>query len=346
MPKVRIHDVASHAGVSLMTITRVINNKGYVADETRERVQKSIKALGYIPNHMAKALKNSRTGIIGNVFPLNTTNPVFSKISQSLKDAALSYGFKILPVYTEDEPERDEQMLHELIGRMVEGIIFINVVRLSRKAMQHVISKKIPIVMLERPMCIRGVDKLVWDNTGGSAIAVSRFVAAGHRRLGFIGRKFGKERDERDRFEGFRQGLVNAGLDLEEKNTRLTEDYAVEYGYGAMKQLLIEQSAKKRPSGIYITSDVLLCGALQYLYEAGLKVPADISIVSHDNTLSAMCSPPITTVAIPFEAMGETALSLFWERREGKRDFDKSITLSPCLMDRVSVQNLSGQMEK
>lgn len=345
MPKVRIHDVASHAGVSLMTITRVINNTGYVADETRERVQKSIKALGYIPNHMAKALKNSRTGIIGNVFPLNTTNPVFSRISQSLKDTALSYGFKILPVYTEDEPERDEQMLHELIGRMVEGIIFINVVRLSRTAMQHVISKKIPIVMLERPMRIQGVDKLVWDNAGGSAIAVSRFVTSGHRRLGFIGRKFGKERDERDRFEGFRQGLVNAGLVLEEQNTRLTEDYEVESGYGAMKQL-IEQSAKKRPSGIYITSDVLLCGALQYLYEAGLKVPADVSIISHDNTLSAMCSPPITTVAIPFEEMGQTALSLFWERREGKRDFDKSIALSPCLVERGSVQNLSSQIDK
>jgi LacI family transcriptional regulator len=339
MPKVRIHDVARHAGVSLMTITRVINNKGYVADETRKRVQQSIKALGYIPNHMAKALKNSRTGIIGNVFPLNTTNPVFSKISQSLKDAALSYGFKILPVYTEDEPERDEQMLRELIGRMVEGIIFINVVRISRTAMQHVISKKIPIVMLERPMRIRGVDKLVWDNAGGSAIAVSRFVTAGHRRLGFIGRKFGKERDERDRFEGFRQGLENAGLVLEEQNIRLTEDYEVGYGYGAMQQLL-EQNEKKRPTGIYITSDVLLCGALQYLYEAGLNVPADISIISHDNTLSAMCSPPITTVAIPFEEMGQTALSLFWERREGKRDFDKSIALSPCLVDRGSVQDL------
>lgn len=339
MSNVRIQDVAGHAGVSLMTITRVINNKGYVSPETRERVKNSIKALGYIPNHMAKALKNSKTGIIGNVLPLITTNQVFSKISLSLKDAALPYGFKILPVYTEDNPEGDEQMLHELIGRMVEGIIFTNIVRINRKAMQNVIAKKIPIVMLERPMNIRGVDKLVWDNIGGSRIAGSHLLARGHRNLGFIGRSIRGEQDEHDRFEGFRQRLLMDGIVLEERNTQFTGEYEAELGYLAMKRI-VEQGGKKRPTGCYITSDILLCGALQYLYGQELKVPRDISIVSHDNTLSSMCCPPITSVAIPFEEMGRTALSLFWERREEKRTLDKFITLNPALVDRDSVKQL------
>ena len=339
MPKVRIQDVASHANVSLMTITRVINNTGYVAPATRERVQKSIKILGYIPNQMAKALKNSKTGIIGNILPLITTNHVFSKISQALKDAALPYGFKILPVYTEDDPERDKKMLYELIGRMVEGIIFTNVVRVDREVMQNVISKKIPIVMLERPMNIKGVDKLVWDNIGGSCIAVAHFIAHNHRNLGFIGRRFGRERDEKDRFDGFQNSLKKNGLSVEEKNIRFTNEYEVEFGYQAMKQIM-EQGRKKRPTGCYFTSDILLCGALQYLYEKEIRVPQDISIISHDNTLSSMCSPPITTIAIPFEQMGQTALSLFWERREGRRVLDKSIILSPFLVDRGSVKNI------
>lgn len=338
MQKVKIQDVAAHAGVSLMTITRVINNTGYVSDKTRERVQNSIKALGYIPNQMAKALKNKKTGIIGNVLPLITINQVFSKISQALKDAALPYGFKILPVYTEEDPARDEQMLHELIGRMVEGIIFTNVVRLKREVMLNVISKKIPIVMLERPMNIKGVDKLVWDNAGGSRIAAAHFIEKGHFSLGFIGRKFGKERDEKDRFEGFKDALKGTGA-LRENSIHLTEEYQLEYGYHAMKKI-IEQKSAARPSGCYITSDILLCGALQYLYENKLKVPQDISIISHDNTLSAMCSPPITCVAIPYEEMGHTALSLFWERREGKRTGDKSIVLSPFLVDRGSVKTI------
>ena len=341
MPKVRIQDVASHANVSLMTITRVINNTGYVAPETRERVQNSIKALGYIPNQMAKALKNSKTGIIGNVLPLITTNQVFSKISQALKDAALPYGFKILPVYIENDPERDEQMLYELIGRMVEGIIFTNVVQVDRKVLRKIIDLKIPVVVLERPMTIKGVDKVGWDNIGGSRIAASHFIACGHSNLGFIGRRFGKERDEKDRFTGFQEGLTKNGIILEEKNIRLTKEYDVEFGYQAMKQIM-EQSEKKRPTGCYITSDILLCGVLQYLYEKGIKVPRDMSIISHDNTHSAMCSPPITTVAIPFEDMGRIALSLFKERLEGKRALDKTITLSPFLVDRGSVKNRCG----
>jgi LacI family transcriptional regulator len=338
MQKIKIQDVAVHADVSLMTVTRVINNTGYVSDKTRERVQNAIKILGYIPNQMAKSLKNKKTGIIGNVLPLITINQVFSKISQALKDAARPYGFKILPVYTEEDPERDEQMLHELVGRMVEGIIFTNVVRLKKGVMQNIMNQNIPIVMLERPMHIKGVDKLVWDNAGGSHIAAAHFLEKGHRNLGFIGRKFSKERDEKDRFDGYREALKHAEA-LQENNVFFTEEYQLEYGYLAMKKI-IEQKSRNRPSGCYITSDILLCGALQYLYEHHISIPEDISIISHDNTLSEMCSPPITSVAIPYEKMGETALSLFWERREGKRVNDKSIVLTPFLVDRGSVKTI------
>jgi LacI family transcriptional regulator len=339
MPNIRIQEVAAHAGVSLATITRVVNNRGYVAPETRERVQQAIKTLGYVPNRMAKALKNSRTGIIGNVIPLVIGSTVNSKISQSLRDAAMPYGLSILPMYTEPDPVREEHLLQELIGRMVEGIIFTNSVSASRNLIREVISNNIPVIMLERPIAIGGVDKVEWDNIAGSEIAAAHFLSLGHQNFSFIGRRFGPDPDEQERFDGFRLYLKDSSIALIDKNIQLTAEYEVEDGYKAMKAI-IEQKTKKRPTACYITSDTLLSGALQYLYEAELKVPRDISIVSHDNTFSAMCSPPISTVAIPFEELGKTAISMFWERREQNRRFDKSVKLSPYLIDRGSVLNL------
>ncbi|MDR1617829.1 MAG: LacI family transcriptional regulator [Treponema sp.] len=332
----RIQDVAAHAGVSLATITRVINNRGHVAPETRERVQRSIKTLGYIPNRMAKALKNNRTGIIGNVMPLNVKSFVNTKISQSLRDAAALYDLLVLPMYTEPDPDRSGRLLQELTGRMVEGIIFTNCVLAGRETVREVIDNRIPVIMVERPMDITGVDKVVWDNIAGSAIAASHFLSLGHRAVGFIGRQFGAERDEEDRLEGFTGYCKKAGIKPWNKNIRLVYEYDIEYGYHAMKDI-IAQGKKTRPTGCYIASDILLCGALQYLYEAGIRVPEDISIISHDNTYSAMCSPPITTVAIPYEEIGNTAISMFRERREQNRHYDKSVTLSPFLVDRHSV---------
>jgi DNA-binding LacI/PurR family transcriptional regulator len=193
--------------------------------------------------------------------------------------------------------------------------------------------------MVERPMDVTGVDKVVWDNIAGSTIAASHFLSLGHRAVGFIGRQFGPEPDEKDRLEGFVGYYKKAGIKLRDKNIRLTGEYDIEYGYRAMKDI-ITQGEKNRPTGCYITSDTLLCGALQCLYEAGIRVPEDLSIISHDNTYSAMCSPPITTVAIPYEEIGNTAISMFWERRQQNRLYDKTVTLSPFLVDRNSVLHL------
>ncbi|MDR1288181.1 MAG: LacI family transcriptional regulator [Treponema sp.] len=336
MSNARIQDVAAHAGVSLATITRVVNNREYVAPQTRERVQQSIKALGYVPNRMAKALKNSRTGIIGNVMPLVVGSIVNSMISQSLRNTAASYGLLVLPMYAEPDPAREEHLLQELIGRMVEGIIFTNTAWAGRNTIKAVISNNIPVIMVERPLDVTGVDKVVWDNIAGSTIAASHFFSQGHRSAGFIGRQLGAERDEKDRLEGFVGYYQKAGIKLRGKNIRLVPEYDIEHGYRAMKDI-IAQGSKNRPTGCYITSDTLLCGALQCLYEAGIRVPEDLSIISHDNTYSAMCSPPITTVAIPYEEIGKTAISMFWERRQQNRHYDKTVTLSPFLVDRNSV---------
>ncbi|MDR2305053.1 MAG: LacI family transcriptional regulator [Treponema sp.] len=344
MPNARIKDVAKHAGVSEATITRVINNMGYVAEETRKKVLKSIDALEYVPNRMARALKNNRTGIIGNVLPLSLDNLFFSYIAASLKEAALHYDYQILPMYNERNKELEERLLQEAVSRMVEGIIFTATVQSSPRAIKEVLNKNIPVIMIERPLDMSGVDKVLLDNFFGSSMAAEKFIAMGHKNLSFIGRELRSDFVEYDRFNGFKQGLERNSLPLKDKMVVYTPEYTSEYGYEAMKKI-ITQNKKQGPGACFIASDILACGALQYLYDAKLRVPEDISIIGYDNTLSALCSPQITSVAFPYEEIGRTAMSLFWERREQNRCFDKMVQLSPFIIDRGSIFDLKTKLK-
>ncbi|GHU65944.1 LacI family transcriptional regulator [Spirochaetia bacterium] len=341
MPNTSIKDVAKHAGVSEATITRVVNNKGYVASETRKRVLKSIAALSYVPNRMASALKNNRTGIIGNVLPLSLDNPFFSKIAISLKNAALGYHYQILPMYHEPDSKLEERLLREVVSRMVEGIVFTGDILTNSKSIKDILSKHIPVIMIERPINIPGVDKVLIDNFAASSAAAEKYFSMGHKVLGFIGRgNFQPDSIEKNRFMGFKETLEKRNIELRENTTVFTSGYSAELGYEAMKKI-IEKSGKKRPTGFFITSDNMVCGALQYLYDAKLRVPEDISIIGYDNTLSTLCSPPITSVALPYDEIGAAAITLFRERREEGRSFDKAVQFTPSyVVDRGSVRDL------
>jgi len=339
VPNVCIKDVAEHAGVSGATITRVINKKGYVSEKTRKKVLKSIDDLGYIPNRIASALKNKRTGIIVNVLPLSLDNPFFSNIAVALKNAALKYDYQILPMYNEPRHNLEDRLLKMTISSMAEGIIFTGDLFSSQKVLKEILNNGIPIIMIERPMSISGVDKVLVDDFNGSYLTAEKFLAMGHKNLGFIGKELHTGTVEYNRFIGYKQSLKKNNIELKEESIVLTPEYSAEYGYNAMEQI-IKNSGIYRPTACFITSDILVCGALQYLYDIHLKVPEDISIIGYDNTLSVLCSPPITSVALPYDDIGETAISLFRERREQNRSYDKIVTLNPFILDRGSVKDL------
>ena len=341
MPNIRIKDVAKHAGVSDATITRVINNKGYVSEETRNRVLKSIDALEYIPNRMASALKNRRTGIIGNILSLAPDNPFFLSIAEALRKAAWKYEYQILPIYYERDRSREDRLLKMTLNSMAEGIIFTGDILSSQKAVKEVLNKGIPVIIIERPMQMNSVDKVLVDDFYGSSEAAEKFLSLGHKNFAFIGRELRFGTVEHNRLHGFMQTLGKNNIDLKEKMIVMTNEYSVECGYNAMKQI-IRESGKHRPTACFIASDILACGALHYIYDIGLRIPDDISIIGYDNTLSALCSPPITSVALPYDEIGVTAISLLLERQKHKRSFDKTVTLSPFILDRGSVADLTN----
>lgn len=339
MKTIRIKDVAEHANVSVATITRVINNSGYVSDITRARVMESIDTLGYIPNRMASALKSNSSRIIGNIIPTSDVNSFFTNVSNAIDSYSKKQGYRIFTMTTNLEDESEDTIINEMLGHMVDGIILTCGASSFPKNIQTILDKNIPVIMIERPTDIYGVDKILINDLEGSALAADKLLQNGHKNICIIGVDK-PEMVEMHRIEGFISRLASADITLPTRNIVFAEEYWVEFGYNAMKQIIETSPPDQRPTACFITSDVLACGALQYLYQHGMRVPEDMSIIGYDNTLSSLCSPAISSIAFPIDEIGKTAVDMFLERKNQERTFAKSVTLSPFFMDRNSVRNL------
>lgn len=333
---VSIRDVAKHANVSVATITRVVNNSGYVSEKTRRIVQSAINELGYIPNRMASALKSKSTGMIGTINPAMDINPYFGKLSAALDQAASQYGFRILSMVNSGDQSDEVALLNELVGRMVDGIFFIGDTSAPKEMIQRIMGKGIPVVMLERPLDIANVDKVIINAWDGSAAAAEQLLLRGHTRVAYIGVRL-RHAVETDRYEGFRQTLEGRGVRLDEANTVFVDEYTISHGYQAMR-LLLDRS--ERPTAVFLGSDILASGALQCLYDARLRVPDDISLIGYDDTLAAMSAPPLSSVALPIHEMAQTAVALFLERRREGRKVGKVVQIGPYYVDRNTVKDL------
>ena len=337
-----MRDVALHAEVSIATVARVLSAPDMVSLKTRAHVQKTIRELGYVPNRMAGALKNRNTGILGNIMLSVEQNPYFAMVRETLRTSAQTYGYHVMTMTTDKNERKKSYMIDELMGWMVEGIIFTGEITLSPEEIRRIVDRKIPIIMIERPIDIPGADKVIIDDMEGTGLVADKFISLGHQHTAFIGVSR-SQNVEINRFEGYQQALKRHQTELLEKDQIFVEDYTIDDGYQGAKQLFAryaDQARTEMPTGIFASCDILACGVLQYLYERELRVPRDISIIGYDNTTSTSSSPQISTVSLPFEEIGKTALSLFLERKEQKRISGKCVQLSPSFVDRNSVRNL------
>ncbi len=339
---IRIQDVAKRANVSVATITRVVNGSGYVSARTRQVVQQAIDDLGYVPNRMASALKGKSTGVIGTINPSLDINPYFVQLSAALDRSVREYGFRILSMVVNREQSDEVGLIHELVSRMVDAIFFIGSTAVPEALIQSIVDRGIPVVMLERPLDIRDVDRVTVNAWEGSAMAAQKFLAFGHTNIGYVGVRL-RHQVEEDRYEGFRQTLLRNGVPLEARNTVLVEEYELTHGYNAMRQLLGQNG---RPTAVFLSSDILAAGALQCLYDAHLRVPDDVSLIGYDDTMASTMSPPISSVALPIQEMAATTVDLFLERKREGRKAGKVVRIEPHLVDRDTVKDLRATVER
>lgn len=332
---IKMSDIAREAGVSLATVGRVLHNNGYVSPENREKIERLIGELGYVPNRMAQGLKNSQSRMIGHLMVFNP-NMLFAKISLAVNNAALEHGFQVLSMTGHAGLHEDDAQINELIGRRVDGVIITSNSHIPRTLIQKLVELRIPVVMVERTYSMPFVDIIRVDDLAGSREAVQHLIAQGHRQIAFIGMQLFHE-VETLRLKGYQQALSEASIPLTQEYICTMPDYSVQAGYAAMEQLL---QLPHPPGAVFCTSDLFACGVLQSLQQHGKRVPQDISIVGYDDTLSAMLAPAVTSVALSLEEIGKNAIELLMRRMDAFDSPAISVMIRTVLIERQSVSHI------
>lgn len=324
-------DVALRAGVSVTTVSHVVNGTRHVSDEVRRRVERVMDDLGYRPNVLARGLRRGEATLLGLVVP-DATNPYFAEIARAVADACADEGYAVIVCNSDGRRDREKRAVEVLASNRVGGIFLVNVGVTERDAALFE-GLDIPLVMLDREIPGIAVDSIQIDNAHGGCQATEHLLALGHRRIACIAGP-SQVSPSADRVTGYRQALEASGIAFD-PGLVLRGDFTPPSGYTCARQLMVRE---ERPTAIFACNDLMAFGAITALAEAGVSVPGDISVVGFDDIpLAAYFNPPLTTVAQPRVEMGRTAARLLLERmRDGTLPRRRPVLMNTTLVVRRS----------
>ena len=299
--RVTITDVAQAAGVSVATVSKVINARYGVAASTVARVQEVIDKLGYESSIVARSLRSHRTNVIGVL--VAEFEPFSTEILKGASTAIAGTGYELLAYSgggsTAPKVGWERRYLSRLGGTLIDGAILVTPTVVDIKA-------EFPVVAIDPHAGPGDLPTIDGDNLTGAVIATRHLTELGHRRIGFIAGRTDLE-SARLREEGYRTALAEAGIEFDPGLVRLG-DYRRESSHPGVRELL---SLPDRPPAIFAANDLSAIATLDVAAEMGLRVPEDLSVVGFDNIPdSALTNPPLTTVSQPLQRMGAEAIAL------------------------------------
>jgi DNA-binding LacI/PurR family transcriptional regulator len=309
---VSMKQVAALAGVSISTVSRVINNTIPVDTETRERVEKVISDLGYKPSIPARNLRANCSQLIGLVLPA-TLHESFSHLLFSIAKLVEVKGYELVIRYTSGDPDEELDLVQKLAQLNVDGFLFVRSSDGSR--MDEIVREaKKPIVNILRATTHEAVPSVVLDNHKAGRLAGEVFLRFGHRQVVCI--TGGSDiMVSKDRLRGFREVLAEQSVRLDPEHV-YHGDFRYESGCEAVKEFVAKGVEF---SGIWAMNDLMAVGAMNCLQRMGFSVPSDVSVMGMDNAaLSNMVNPALTTIAQPFGEMARTAVECLFMAIEGK----------------------------
>ncbi|MFN8830736.1 MAG: LacI family DNA-binding transcriptional regulator [Labrys sp. (in: a-proteobacteria)] len=332
-----IKDVARESGVSVTTVSHVVNDTRAVATETRARVEEAVRRLDYRPSSVARALKANRTHTIG-MLVTTSTNPFFAEVIHGVETGCFEAGYSLILGNTGDVSERLLAYWRTLAGRRIDGLVVMTTNAAPEFFDELTNLRRLPVIALDTRS--DAADCVIKDDSYiGGQLAGRHLASFGFRRIACVTGPAAHPRSI-ERLDGFRAGLAESGITLAPSLIR-TSDLTIAGGHAAVFELL--RLDAERPDAIFCFNDMLAMGGLRAAHEQGLDVPGDVSIMGYDDTeFAAFTAPPLTTVQQPALEIGRTAARAMIEHLDEGRALPRVISLEPRLVVRRSVGPAKG----
>ena len=334
-----IKDVAKQAGVTIGTVSRVLNNKKWVSEDCRKKVLTAIKDLHYKPQAHARRLRQKHSRIIGVIAPHHTAifrSPFFTNIMEGLEEVAAEKQYRLL-IHPLNETARAQVSYRALLGDgSVDGMFVLNAWS-TDVSIRELGEANVPFILVNGK--ITGQEDFPYvgfDNRGGVKKAIDHLVKLGHERIGIINGRM-TTTNALERFQAFQENLAEHKLEFHQEWVA-DGDFEEEGGYKAALKIL---TAVRRPSAILCASDLMAIGAVRALKEKGVSVPEDMSIVGFDNMEEAAYHEPLlTTVAFSAYEMGKLAARKMFQIIAEENLVEKATTLQAELIERESTRKI------
>jgi DNA-binding LacI/PurR family transcriptional regulator len=327
-------DVASEAGVSLMTVSRVVNGYPGVSSENVARVERAVRKLGYQRNDMARQLrkKGQTTGTIGLVVD-DVANTFWSVMARAVEDVALRHGYLVLVGSTNDDRRREQEVVSAFCSRRVDGLVVVPVAG-SQRFLATQMAMGTRVVCVDRPAEGLDVDTVVVDNRVATREAVAHLVSRGHVRIGFLG-----DRDDiwtaEERYAGYLDALAECGLPQDDRYVRRGVRTAAAAA-GAAASLMALPDPPGPPTALFTGNNMITIGAIGTLSQDGRDRKPPALVGFDDVPLADQLAPPVTVVQQDPAALGTTAAQMLLARIEGDDALPRHVVLKTRLLQRGS----------
>lgn len=330
-----IKDVAKRANVSIATVSLVIHNHKRISDETRARVNKAIKDLNYHPSRSARGLVSRKTGNIAFIVTEDhflRSEPFYTRIFLGTEFEARQNEYYILLTIIKSDFKKGDRLPRCVLERNVDGVI------IAGKVPEDIIAclekYDFPLAFVDYCPPAENYPVVLIDNFSGGMQAVQHLISLGHRHIGFVAGDI-QHPSIRDRFQGYKIALENADINYNSTYSVTDENYpARENGYHAAKKLL---KANKKITAIFSCNDAMAIGVMQYLKEAGLRIPEDVSVIGFDDVEAGLSlDPPLSTIGVPKIEMGSEVMRLMADILNDKVKSPKKVLVPIELIERKS----------
>lgn len=320
---VRLKDIAARAGVSVMTVSKVLRDAPDISAGTKARVKALAQEMGYVPDSMAQGLRTRTTHLFGLIISA-TTNPIFARVVMAIEERAHELGYDVIVAHSLNNKEREEKIIRRFLSRRVDGLFIVPVYRMEPKSAiyDELLKRGTPTILLghRAPFCSQFAN-VETDDLQASYLATTHLLQLGHKRIAFLtGNSVSPSAQER--FEGYKRALREANIELDDRLI-FQAGATIEEGEKAALQMLNEAP---QVTAVQAVNDLVAIGAANTFLNQGLKIPQDLSIIGFGNILtSEHYRVPLSTVRQPKFRLGSAAMESMLKLMRGERPEQKRL---------------------